>query len=55
MQKERIEALESALEQSQLIDMAVEENPGGRILIVPRKERRTEPEISLFDVLRTTF
>ena len=55
MQKERIEALESALEQSQLMDMVVEENPGGRILIVPRKERRTEPEISLLDVLRTSF
>lgn len=55
MQKDRIEALETALEQSGHIDIVTEENPSGRILIVPRKERRTEPKISLLEVLRTSF
>lgn len=55
MQKERIEALESTLARLGDIEITAEEQAGGRILIVPRKERRTDPEISLLDVLKTSF
>ncbi|GAK58682.1 chromosome segregation ATPases [Candidatus Vecturithrix granuli] len=67
VQKERLDELETLLKQAQNKGMSAisrvdeqdvvifEEQTSGRIMVVPRKERRTEPEISLLDLLEKSF